>query len=436
MPVSDVKSSPRDGNPMRIRGGLALAGTIIGLVLMAGRSPAQSVYTPYSFAHLAGNAGLSGTNNGTGNAAQFNDPSSVAADSAGNVYVADTYNDTIRKVSPAGVVTTLAGKAGTPGSANGTGSTARFNKPFGVATDTAGNVYVADSLNDTIRKVTPAGVVSTLAGKAGVPGTNNGTGSAARFNTPFGVTVDRAGNVYVADTYNQTIRKITSAGMVTTLVGTATLLFGPSGVAVDSATNVYVADYGNHIIRKVTPAGVVTTLAGLAGSSGSADGTGTAARFSYPSSVAVDSATNVYVADTDNYTIRKITPAGAVTTLAGLAGHSGTNGGTGRIARFLLPAGITVDNTGNVYVADTDNQTIRKGSPAFTILTGMDFGFTSGRFGFDLMGPVGQRVIVEGSTNLVDWLPLETNTFGLNVLSFSDAQNNADPRHFYRAHTP
>ena len=161
-------------------------------------------------------------------------------DSAGNVYVADSANNTIRKVTPAGVVTTLAGLAGSCGSADGTGSAARFYCPAGVAVDSAGNVYVADMHNNTIRKVTPAGVVTTLAGLAGSPGSADGTGSAARFNDPYGVAVDSAGNVYVADT-------------------------------------------GNNTIRKVTPGGVVTTLAGLAGSAGSADGTGSAARFDYPS---------------------------------------------------------------------------------------------------------------------------------------------------------
>lgn len=434
---SGVASNHRENRPLKMRAGLGLARIITGLMLMAGQSPAQSVFTPYAFTTFAGTAGSFGTNNGTGNAARFDSPFAVAADGAGNIYVADTANNTIRKITPAGVVTTLAGKAGTSGNANGTGSAARFYSPSGVAVDTAGNVFVADTVNDTIRKVTPAGMVTTLAGKAGLSGTNNGTGGAARFNTPFGVAVDRSGNVYVADTYNQMIRKVTAAGVVTTLVGTSALLFSPSGVAVDDATNLYVADYGNHVIRKVTPAGVVTTLAGLAGASGSADGTGTAARFYYPSSVAVDSAANVYVADTYNYTIRKVTPAGRVTTLAGMAGRSGTNNGMGNVTRFFLPSGVAVDGSGNVYVADTYNYTIRKGYPALTILTSEPgFGFSGSHFGFDVTGPAGQSVVVEISTNLVAWLPVWTNTFGPGPLSFSDARSNIDSQRFYRAHTP
>ena len=218
--------------------------------------------------------------------------------------------------------------AGSRGSTDGTGSAARFFGPTGVAVDAAANVYVSDQLNHTIRKITPAAVVSTLAGLAGSPGSTDGTGSAARFFQPLGVAVDAAGNVYVADTNNQTIRKITPAGVVSTLAGlansqgstdgtgSAARFFAPTSVAVDAVGDVYVADDSNHTIRKITPAGVVSTLAGLAGSAGSADGTGSAARFFNPFGVAVDAAGNVYVADTGNNSIRKITPAGVVTTFA------------------------------------------------------------------------------------------------------------------------
>jgi streptogramin lyase len=320
---------------------------------------------------LAGTAGSSGSANGTGSAARFYYPYGVAVDSSGNVYVADTSNQTIRTITPAGVVTTLAGTAGAYGSADGTGSAARFYYPAGVAVDGSGNVYVADS-GSTIRTITPAGVVTTLAGTAGASGSADGTGSAARFNVPKGVAVDGSGNVYVADTSNHTIRKITPAGGVTTLAGTAgaygsadgtgsaARFYYPEGVAVDASGNVYVADAGNNTIRKITPAGVVTTLAGTARLQGSADGTGSAARFYYPRGVAVDGSGNVYVADTQNSTIRAITPAGAVTTLAGTAGSPGSADGTGSAARFYYPYGVAVDGSGTVYVADSWNYTIRK----------------------------------------------------------------------------
>jgi hypothetical protein len=344
---------------------------------------------------LAGLAGNPGIGDGTGAAAKFFWPSGVAVDGMGVVYVSDEGSYTIRKVTPAGVVTTLAG-GGSPGSADGTGSAAGFHNAAGVAVDGAGNVYVSDSYENTIRKVTPAGVVTTLAGMAQTPsgidlgidgpgmidnyGSADGTGSAARFYNPNGVAVDTAGNVLVADTNNETIRKVTPAGVVTTLAGlaawgsadgtgSAARFQGPEGVAVDTAGSVYVADYSNSTIRKITPTGVVTTMAGLARNPGSDDGTGSAAKFCLPEGVAVDSLGNVYVADTYNYTIRKITPAGLVTTLAGLPGSYGSADGTGSTARFYNPASVAVDSTGNVYVADEENSTIRKITPAGVVTT-------------------------------------------------------------------
>jgi sugar lactone lactonase YvrE len=322
---------------------------------------------------LAGEPSGAGSLDGTGSAARFSYPYGVAVDGAGNVYVADQLNSTIRKITmPAGVVSTLAGSPAQTGSTDGTGSAARFYNPQGVAVDGSGNVYVADRDNSTIRKITPAGLVSTLAGSAGQNGGTDGTGSAAHFFHPFGVAVDGSGNIYVADTYNSSIRKITPAGAVTTLAGSASQLGSadgtgsaarfhyPYGVAVDGSGNVYVADSGNSTIRKITPAGAVTTLAGSAGQTGSTDATGSAARFYYPSSVTVDGSGNVYVADMSNSTIRKISPAGAVSTLAGSASQFGSADGTGSAARFSNPCGMAVDGSGNVYVADMLNSTIRK----------------------------------------------------------------------------
>ncbi|HWK06764.1 MAG TPA: NHL repeat-containing protein [Puia sp.] len=315
---------------------------------------------------LAGNGSV-GAADGAVTAASFNFPGGVATDISGNVYVADSYNNTIRKITPAGAVATLAG-SGAAGAADGTGTAASFNSPEGVAADALGNVYVADTHNNTIRKITAAGVVTTFAG-SGFPGAVDGAGPAASFNFPTGVAADASGMVYVADRLNHKIRKITPAGVVTTLAGSgsagaadgagAAASFNlPAGVASDALGNVYVADQFNHKIRKITPAGVVTTLAG-SGSAGAADGAGAAASFNFPAAIAVDASGNVYVADYGNSKIRKITAAGVVTTLAG-NGAAGFADGAGAAASFHYPNGIAVDGPGNVYVADTYNQLIRK----------------------------------------------------------------------------
>jgi hypothetical protein len=282
--------------------------------------------------------------------------------------VADIRTHLIRKITAAGVVTTLAGTAGISGSTDATGTDATFYNPDGVAVDASGTVYVADSGNHLIRKITSAGVVTTLAG-TGSPGRANGTGTAASFNYPTRVVLDAGGTLYVSDTLNSLIRKITAAGVVTTLAGsgstgstdgtgTAASFGNPQDLAVDASGTVYVADTGNNLIRKITAAGVVTTLAG-SGRAGSTNATGTAASFDTPYGVAVDSSGTLYVSDTGNNLIRKITAAGVVTTLAG-SGSAGSTNGTGTAASFSTPSGLTMDASGALYVADFRNNLIRK----------------------------------------------------------------------------
>ena len=271
----------------------------------------------------------------------------------------------------ANTVTTVAGYAGSAGSVDATGTSARFNYPYGITSDGT-DLYVADANNNTIRKITVStGAVTTFAGVAGASGSTNGTGTAARFNHPDGITSDGT-CLYVADTGNNTIRQIViSTQVVTTLAGVAgavgsadgtgtTARFNyPTGIATDGAY-LYVADTDNHTIRKVViSSGVVSTLAGTAGTAGSADGTGTGAQFNYPYGIASDG-TYVYVADANNNSIRKIRVAsGIVTTLAGAAGSIGSSDGTGTAALFNFPVGLTMDDS-NLYIADTGNNTIRK----------------------------------------------------------------------------
>jgi sugar lactone lactonase YvrE len=322
---------------------------------------------PYAQVTTFAGSGVAGSTNATGISASFNNPRGVAFDVAGNAYIADAGNNKIRKISASGVVTTFAG-SGALGSTNGTGVAASFNNPTGIIVDAIGNIYVSEPSSNLIRKITPAGVVTTFAG-SGATGSTNATGTAASFNTPSGLAVDALNNVYVADAGNNKIRKITTAGVVTTFAGSgsqgstdATGLAAsfniPRGVAFDASGNIYVAEQGNNKIRKITAAGVVTTFAG-SGSQGSNDATGIAASFYLPFGVVLDALGNVYVADIGNYKIRKITTTGVVTTLAG-SGLQGSTDATGITSSFSNPFAVALDATGNVYVVDVDNNKIRK----------------------------------------------------------------------------
>ena len=343
---------------------------VFGVFALTGMLQAQTAWS-----NLAGQPGSSGSANGTGNTARFNTPKGVAIDISGNIYVADSANHEIRKITQAGVVTTLAGN-GTAGSLDGTGTGAQFSSPGGVTVDLSGNVYVADTNNHTIRKVTAAGVVTTLAGNSTTSGAADGTGTAAQFYHPGGVALDISGNIYVADSGNHAIRRVSPLGVVTTIAGngspgtadgtgTAAQFNNPTGIVMDSSGNFLIADTGSHTIRKMTPGGVVTTVAGLAGFSGSQDGANPL--FNHPQGVATDAAGNIYVADTSNHTLRKISASGQTTTIGGSALVPGSAEGT-TLARFNGPAGIAVDAYGNLRVSDA-NHRISLGTATLEITT-------------------------------------------------------------------
>lgn len=319
----------------------------------------------FTFVYTATVGTLAGSSSGytdaTGTAAQFSSPMGVAVDGEGNVYVSDHNNHKIRKITPQGVVTTLAGSA--QGDALGTGSEAQFNYPYYLDTDAAGNVYVVDTHNHKIKKITPDGTVSLLAGSTG--GYADGTGSEAQFYYPTGIDVDADGNVYVADKDSHKIRKITPNGVVSTLAGStagttdgtgaAAQFNGPVNVAVDGNGNVYVTDGNVHLIRKITPAGEVTTVAGS--TQGSANGTGSAAQFNYPYSLAIDATGDLLIADTFNHKIRRLTQAGVVSTFLGTTG--GYADGSASTAQFNYPTDVAVAADGRLYFADKDNHKIR-----------------------------------------------------------------------------
>jgi sugar lactone lactonase YvrE len=360
---------------------------------------------------LAGTPSTYGSADGAGAAARFLSVRAVAVDGTGTLYVADSSNDTIRKITPAGDVTTFSGIAGQPGSLDGAGTAARFNDPSGLAVDDGGNVYVADSFNDTIRKISPAGDVTTLAGVAGQAGSEDGIGAAARFYGPSDIAVDHSGNVYVADVANETIRKIAVDGTVGTLAGLAGgsgyregqatfARFNFSGglplhvgITADQSGTAYVSDTFNHCIRKISPDGKTAILAGSPGQAGSADGSGSAARFNQPEGITIDAAGTLFVTDTGNSTIRKITPDGVVTTVAGVPGDVGSTDGIGTAARFDHPSGLSTGATGEIFVTDTRNNSVRKISAggAVTTIAGKagsgSFQTTDG----DTYGPGGYR---------------------------------------------
>jgi sugar lactone lactonase YvrE len=310
---------------------------------------------------LAG-TGVAGSADGPLATATFNRPNGITIDGSGNLYISDRENEKIRKISVDGIVSTIAG-TGENGFQDGPGETAKFKEPGGLEFFN-GEIYVADWFSHRIRKIDNTNYVSTFAG-SNTRGFVDGAALQSRFNGPKDLVRDNAGNFYVVEQDNNAVRKISSDGIVTTLAGNGTQGFAdgmgsearfyrPRGIAIDNNGNLYVADANNHSIRKITPSGNVTTLAGD-GTAGFADGTGTSAKFNSPKGIDVDKLNNIYVADFGNQRIRKISPTGVVTTFAG----DGTKGSTQ--GRLNNPRALVIDAAGKfLYVADEGNNMIRK----------------------------------------------------------------------------
>jgi sugar lactone lactonase YvrE len=314
---------------------------------------------------------------GPATSAQLYYPYGVAVDTAGNLFIADYFNKRVRKVTPGGVISTVAGN-GTWGFSGdgGPANSAQLSGPYGVAVDTPANMFIADSNNNRIRKVTPGGVISTVAGNgtSGFSG-DGGPANSAQLSSPYGIAVDAAGNLFIADYGNQRIRKVTPGGIISTVAGNGTSgfsgdggpansaqLYNPSGVAVDTAGNLFIADQGNNCVRKVTPGGVISTVAGNGAWGFSGDGgPANSAQLYGPAGVAVDTAGNLFIADSGNQRIRKVTLGGVISTVAGngTEGFSG-DGGTATSAQLHNPSGVTVDTAGNLFIGDTGNQRVRK----------------------------------------------------------------------------
>jgi serine/threonine-protein kinase len=315
-------------------------------------------------------SGTAGAVDGVKAQASFDDPTQIAIDGQGFLYVSDKQNNAIRRISPQGEVNTIVG-TGQSGFSNTTGAVT-FNFPNGVAVNYGGNyIFVADEDNNVIRQIADQAITSTFVGD-GNPGFVNAPDTAARFNYPAAVAIDSSGNLYVADNGNNVIRKVSSKGNVTTLAGSgvrgntngtgaAATFNQPQALCVDNAGNVYVADQGNNLIRKITPQGVVTTIAGN-GTAGLLNGKLNDSEFNQPSGIAIDASGNLFVGDTNNNVIRKITPTGDVTTYAG-SGVQGANNAGLTDSNFSSPQGLVVDTYGRIFVVDTGNNMIRMITP-------------------------------------------------------------------------
>ena len=338
--------------------------TLLILIFVTIQLQAQLVTT------VAGQPEIPGSNNGEAFDATFNNPHGIAVGMDGTVYTADRWSHTIRKMTLDGMVTTLAGTAGVSGDADGVGQTALFYEPWGLCVDHVGNVFVADTRNNKIRKITADGTVSTVAG-SGNFGTSNGMGTAATFGNPTGIEADTEGNLYVADHLTHIIRKIDALGFVTTIagkpyqmgdddgIGNQASFRRPYGLTLDLEGNILVADEWNHKIRRVSPTGEVTTVAGD-GEIDSDDGLAAAASFNYPWDMTVDSMGNIFVADGYNYIVRKITPEGQVSTYAGTVEVTGAMDGVGSQARFSGATAIALSPvTKDIYVGDAYNHLVR-----------------------------------------------------------------------------
>ena len=309
--------------------------------------------------------------------AEINQPQGVTADASGNIYIADWGNSTIRKVSTSGIITTIAGTGVAGYNGDGiTATSAQLNKPVDVAVDNLGNIYIADEINERIRKIDLSGIITTVAGNGTIGYTGDGgAATSASFHSPYRILFDPTGNMYIADAINSAIRKINTSGIISTFAGTGNAGYNadgiqatsaqlnePTGLGFDGAGNLYIMDEFNNRIRKVNTQGIITTVAGngVAGYSGDG-GAATSAEIQDPLALTVDNAGNIYFPERTPNVIRKISASGIISTIAGTgaSGYSG-DGGIPLSATFNAPGGICLDNHGNLYIADVENNAIRK----------------------------------------------------------------------------
>lgn len=384
----------------------------------------------YAFAGT-GTVGFSG-DGGPAISAQLNAPYRTALDASGSLIISDFLNHRIRKVNSSGIITTIAGSTQGYSGDGGSATLAQFNAPSGVAIDLSGNIYVTDYGNNVVRMINTSGIISTIVGNgtAGFSG-DGGNATLATLTNPYGITIDATGNLYIADTYNSRIRKITPSGTITTIAGTNSVGFSgdgglgvnaslnlPQEVAVDLSGNIYIADSQNHRIRKINTSGVISTIAGNGVNGFSGDGSpATSAQLDTPVGVSIDGSGNIYIADLVNQRIRKINSLGIISTIAGngTIGNSG-DGGAANLCQFSYPSGVTTDGLGNLFICDASNDRVREICVGTCLANIASFN-KDGNFVFTYPNPVSNILNIASEQYFRDGTEIEiTNYLGQTVL--------------------
>ena len=415
------------------------------LLALLGVWSIQTVAAQDSVTTLAGQGLVSGVSNGFRTNALFSDPAGMCVDLTGNLYLADSQNHAIRKIDRNGMVSTFAGQLGTRGKSNGTGAQAQFDSPCGIGSDQHGNLFVSDTGNHTVRKITLEGVVTTVAGIAGQSGFANGAASSALFSSPLGIKVATTGPIFVCDSGNHVIRGISPSGIVTTFagdhgvwgsddgIGLEARFNGPVGLALDNQGNLFVSDSNNHTIRKITPASAVSTWAGSAGVDGCRNGAARIATFCNPAELAIDRKNNLFVADSFNHVIRMISTDRTVSTVSGAVGEYGTTDGVNGQARFFNPYGIGINPDGSLIIADAYNQLIRVVLPPLSLA--IQTSRTNGAVTLFWDSIIGKEYQVQYKNTIdsADWFSLGAPVIATNLTATQiDNPLGSAPQRIYR----